>query len=103
VRAEDVPVPSPYVSFSSFIAALIAEDRPLASRYVVDPSLIDFARRYEWNLPARGRWRVAPVTDESSASMIFMRGVAEAFRVTFESRDGDWVIAGFESTAAPVE
>ncbi|MCC6350662.1 MAG: hypothetical protein IT347_13840 [Candidatus Eisenbacteria bacterium] len=103
VRTDDQIVPSPYVAFTSFVAALVADDRDLASRFATDPSLVDFARRYEWNQSARGRWRVAPGTADGTTSMVFLRGASEAFRVAFEPRDGDWVVAGFEPTTAPIE
>lgn len=102
-RTDEQVVPSPYSSFTAFIAALMADDRDGAARHAVDPSLVDFARRYEWNVQGRGRWRVVPGSDESSTSMVFLRGASDAFRVTFEARDGDFVVAGFEATERPVE
>ena len=66
-------------------------------------SLIDFARRFQWNDPSRGRWRMAPATDEGAMDMVFLRGTQDAFRVRFEARDGDWVIAGFEPTERSLE
>jgi hypothetical protein len=96
-------VPSPYSSFTAFIAALVAGDRGRASRYAVDPSLIEFARRYNWHDAGRGRWRLAPVSDESLTAMIFLRGASEAYRVTFEARDGEFVVAGFEATTRPMD
>ena len=103
MRLDDRLVPSPYSTFAALVSALVAGDRPRASRFVVDPSLIDFARHLEWNLPGRGRWRAAPETDESAIQMVFFRGQGEAFRVTFEAREGDWVIAGFEPTVRSLE
>lgn len=97
------PVPSPYSTFTAFVNALIANDRTAAIEQVVDPSLVDFARKFEWNVPSRGRWRIAPATDESAIEMVFFRGQKDAYRVTFEARDGDWVIAGFEPTSRAVE
>lgn len=102
-RVDDQIVPSPYSSFTAFVAALVSGDREAAARHTVDPSLVDFARRYEWHVPGRGRWRLAPVSDESAASMLYLRGASEAYRVTFEPRDGEWVIAGFEATPRPVD
>lgn len=102
-RTDDQVVPSPYVAFTSFVAALVVGDRERASKFATDPSLIDFARRYEWDLPSRGRWRVAPGTEDGVNSMVFLRGATDAFRVAFEARDGDWVVAGFEPTTAPME
>jgi hypothetical protein len=102
-RLEEHAVPSPYSTFAAFIAALAANDRDRASTLVVDRSLIDFARRFEWNLPGRGRWRVAPATDESAIEMVFLRGPRDAFRVRFEAQDGDWLIAGFEPTVRAME
>lgn len=102
-RVDDQIVPSPYAAFAAFVAAVVADDRDGASRYAVDPSLVDFARRHEWHLPARGRWRVAPGTEDGSTTMVFLRGAKDAFRVAFEARDGDWVVAGFEPIARPVE
>lgn len=102
-RTSDQVVPSPYSAFTAFVAALVADDRDRASRLAVDPSLVDFARRYEWHVPARGRWRVTPGTEEGLSSMVFLRGASDAFRVAFEARDGDWVVAGFEPAARPME
>jgi hypothetical protein len=102
-RLDDRTVPSPYGTFASFVSALVANDRDRATAYVVDRSLIDFARRYEWQSPGKGRWRVAPATDESGAEIVFLRGTNEAYRVRFEPRDGDWVIAGFEGTSRTIE
>lgn len=103
VRVEDRLVPSTYSTFANFIAALVAGERDRAAKFVVDPTLIEFARRYEWHQPAKGRWRVAPATDETAQEMIFFRGANEAYRVLFEPREGDWRIAGFEATARSLE
>ena len=102
-RLNDRIVPSPYGTFSSFIGALVAGDRERAAQFVVDKSLIDFARRYEWQSPSKGRWRVAPASDETGSEIIFLRGASEAYRVRFEPRDGDWAIAGFEATTRSIE
>ncbi|MFN8586765.1 MAG: hypothetical protein U0704_03100 [Candidatus Eisenbacteria bacterium] len=102
-RLAEMPVPSPYSTFTAFVAALVANDRARASEEVVDPSLIEFARRLEWHVTTKGRWRVAPATDESALEMVFFRGPKDAFRVMFEPRDGDWMIAGFEPTNRAVE
>lgn len=102
-RLDDHEVPSPYTTFTSFIAALISGDFERAQRYVADPALIDFAKRFEWNDVSRGRWRVAPATDESAVEMVFFRGANDAFRVAFEPRGSDWVILGFEATQRSVE
>ncbi len=102
-RIDDRTVPSPYGTFAAFIVALVAGDRERASQFVVDRSLIDFARRYEWQAVAKGRWRIAPATDEGGAEIVLLRGRSEAYRVRFEPRDGDWVIAGFESTSRAIE
>ena len=102
-RVDDRVVPSPYGTFGAFVAALVSGDRDRAAQYVVDKSLVDFARRYEWQSPTKGRWRVAPASDESGSEIIFMRGASEAYRVRFEPRDGDWVIAGFEATTVSIE
>lgn len=103
VRADDRVVPSAYATFTGFVQSLIAGDDEKAALYVVDPMLVEFARRYEWHEAARGRWRVAPATDEKSAEMLFYRGVADAFRVAFEAREGAWRIAGFEQTGRAVQ
>jgi hypothetical protein len=102
-REDDRLVPSPYSTFAAFISALIADDRDRALPLVVDRSLIDFARHLDWQVASRGRWRVAPASDETGIEMIFFRGADDAFRVRFEAREGDWVIAGFESTSRTVE
>lgn len=102
-RVDDQLVPSPYSTFTALIAALVEGDHDAAGRLVVDPSLIDFARKFEWEVPSKGRWRVAPATDESALTMVFFRGGTDAFRVTFEPREGDWVVAGFEPTQRAIE
>jgi hypothetical protein len=102
-RVDDRLVPSPYTTFTAFIDALIDDDRARAEPLVVDRSLVDFARRFEWNVAARGRWRVAPATDESAVEMVFFRGNSDAFRVRFEAREGDWLIVGFQPTDRSVE
>jgi len=102
-RIDDRPVPSPYATFTGFITALVAGDNDRASQFVVDRSLIPFANRFQWNQPSRGRWRVAPATDESAIEMVVLRGANEAFRVRFEARDRDWLIAGFEPTTHTIE
>jgi len=103
VRDDDRIVPSPYATFTSFIAALASGDRTEAEKYAADPSLVEFARRYEWHDPALGRWRPAPGSQENSPEMVFFRGRSDAFRVTFQSRGGAWVMLGFEATTRTVE
>lgn len=102
-RVDEHRVPSPYSTFTAFIAALVQDDRDRALEFVADPTLIDFARRYAWNETSPGRWRVAPATDEGAIEMVFFRGAKEAYRIHFESRDGDYVVAGFEATPRTVE
>lgn len=102
-RADEQRVPSPYSTFTAFISALVNDDRERAMQVVADPTLVDFARRYAWNESSRGRWRVAPATDEGAIEMVFFRGSNEAYRISFESRDGDYVVAGFEATQRSVE
>ena len=102
-RVIDHRVPSPYSTFTAFVTALVNDDRERASALVADPTLVDFARRYAWNEAGRGRWRVAPATDEGAIEMVFFRGTDEAYRIHFESRDGEYVVAGFEATQRSVE
>jgi len=103
VRDDDRIVASPYATFTSFIAALVAGDRDGAEKLVSDPSLVEFARRYEWHDPALGRWRIAPGTEANAPEMVFFRGRSDAFHVTFQSRGGGWVVLGFEATTRSVE
>lgn len=103
VRIDDRTVPSPYATFTSFVAALVEGDRENAERWVADPSLVDFARRYEWHDSSLGRWRPAPGTEASAPEMIFFRGRSDAFRVTFQPRGAGWVLLGFEATTRSVE
>jgi hypothetical protein len=103
VRDDDRMVPSPYATFTSFVSALADGDREQAQRYVADPSLVEFARRYEWHDPALGRWRAAPGTEATAPEMVFFRGRSDAFRVTFQPRGAGWVVLGFEATARSVE
>lgn len=103
VRVDDRVVPSPYATFTAFVSALVAGDRDAAQEQVADPSLVEFARRYEWHDPALGRWRPAPGTEATAAEMVFFRGRNDAFRVTFQPRGARWVVLGFESTTRSVE
>ena len=103
VRDDDRIVASPYATFTSFVAALVEGDRSAAEKYVADPSLVEFARRYEWHDPALGRWRPAPGTEANSPEMVFFRGRSDAFRVMFQARGGGWVVLGFEATTRSVE
>ena len=102
-RVDDRVVASPYATFAAFIAALIAGDRDAAQEQVADPSLVEFARRYEWHDASLGRWRVAPGTEANAPEMVFFRGRTDAFRVTFQPRGARWVVLGFESTTRSVE
>jgi hypothetical protein len=102
VRESGHQVPSPYSSFVRFVHALQANDREAGFAELTDGSLWDQARDFEWHQP-RGAWRVAPSTDETASEMVFFRGEREAYRVQFESRLGDWKIAGFEMTSRTVE
>lgn len=103
LREDERMVPSPYATFTAFVTALVDGDRDQAQRFVVDPSLIEFARRYEWHEPALGRWRAAPGTEATAPEMVFFRGRSDAFRVTFQPRGGGWVVLGFEATTRSVE
>jgi len=102
-RVDDRVVPSPYATFATLVGALVAGDREEAERQVSDPSLVDFARRYEWHDQALGRWRPAPGTEATAAEMVFFRGRSDAFHVTFQPRGARWVVLGFESTTRSVE
>jgi hypothetical protein len=102
-RQDDRIVPSPYATFTSFLGALIGGDRETAMRYVADPSLFEFARRYEWHDPALGRWRPAPGTEANALEMVFFRGRTDAFRVMYQPRGNGWVVLGFEATTRSVE
>ncbi|MEO5988255.1 MAG: hypothetical protein ABIU54_04970 [Candidatus Eisenbacteria bacterium] len=102
-RADEQRVPSPYSTFTAFISALVNNDQERAMQVVADPTLVDFARRYAWNEAGLGRWRVAPATDEGAIEMVFFRGPSEAYRISFESRDGEYVVSGFEATQRSVE
>ena len=103
VRDDERMVPSPYATFTSFVAALVDGDREQAQRFVADASLVEFARRYEWHDPALGRWRAAPGTEATAPEMVFFRGRSDAFRVTFQPRGMGWVVLGFEATTRSVE
>ncbi len=71
--------------------------------FIADPSLYEFARRYEWHDPALARWRPAPGTEANSLEMVFFRGRSDAFRVMFQPRGSGWVVLGFEATTRSVE
>lgn len=101
-KIEDQLVPSTYATFVRFVQALVANDRDAADPLVANRDLWDDARRFEWHR-VRGSWRVAPATDESPRHIVFFRGDHEAYRVDFESRGDEWLIAGFESVPRTVE
>ena len=103
VREDERMVPSPYATFTSFVRALVDGDRELAQRFVADPSLVEFARRYEWHDTGLGKWRAAPGTEATAPEMVFFRGRSDAFRVTFQPRGAGWVVLGFEATTRSVE
>ena len=96
-RVEDRIEPSPYVTFTTFLSALIVGGAEDAQRHVADPSLVTFARRLEWHDPALGRWSAAPGSDPNATTIVFHRGRKDAFRVSFQSRGAGWVITGFEA------
>ena len=102
VRTSDREVPSPYSSFVRFIQALQANDRTAGFQEITDSSIWDLARQNDWHQP-RGLWRVAPTSDETVHEMVFFRGEQEAYRVSFDSRGGDWKISGLASTTRSVE
>lgn len=102
VRESRAEVPSPYSTFVRFVHALQANDREAGFEQLTDGSLWEQARDSDWHQP-RGVWRVAPSTDETAREMVFFRGEQEAYRVSFESRSGEWKIAGFEATSRTVE
>jgi hypothetical protein len=101
-RIEELPVVSPYSTFVEFVQALAAGDLDAAARRVADSSLLDRARKLEWNR-GKGLWRVAPETDETAQQMVFFRGKDEAYRVEFAPRGTDWVITAFEPTTRTIE
>ena len=94
--------PSPYATFVAFAQALAVDDRDRARELVVDREWVETARRQGWGEPG-GTWRVAPGTDEKADEMVFFRGPREAYRVTFEQRGGEWLIAGFRTTSTSIE
>lgn len=91
-------VPSPYTTFVQFIKALAEGDLRRADELVADPYLTDRARMLSWDRRA-GKWRIAPGVEETPERMVFYRGAKEAFAVRFTSRGGQWVVAGFDTTA----
>ncbi len=101
-RESSQPVPSAYASVVRFVNALEANDRQAGFEVLADGALWDEARRLDWH-QARGLWRVAPSTAENAREMVLFRGEREAYRVTFESRGGDWKLASLEATTRTVE
>jgi len=95
-------VPSPYATFVRFAQAIAVDDRDRARDLVIDGEWVDTARRLGWSEPG-GTWRVAPGTDENAMEMVFFRGPREAYRVAFEQRGGEWLIAGFRTTTTSIE
>jgi hypothetical protein len=103
VLESEARVPSPYASFAGFITALIADDRELAATYVVDRSLVEFARRLRWHEVSLGGWRVAPGTEAGLLQPVFFRGPRDAFQVNFERSGDQFLITGFMATERSVE
>jgi hypothetical protein len=101
-RLYDEALDSPYAAFVRFVQAVAAGDRDAARAELADESLWDDVRNYEWDQP-RGLWRVAPTTDETGRELTFFRGQREAYRVTFDGRNGDWRITGIIPTRQSVE
>ena len=101
-RVEDRVRPSPYATFVQLIQAMTAGDRGSALRLVTDGSVLEQARRAEWNL-VRGPWRAAPAADETAREMVFFRGATEAWKVRFDRRGEDWLVAGLSPTARAIE
>jgi len=101
VRIEDQIVPSPYSAFVEFIGAL-ASGSERARELVTHDDLVDEAWRLEWGR-AKGTWRIAPGAEEAGDQMLFYRGTQEAYRVRFQRRGSDWLIAGFEPIPRAVE
>lgn len=102
-KHEEHAIPSPYSSFVAFVNALVANDQAGALRYALFPAVLDDAKRYGMDMPARGAWRVAPATDETARQMVFFRGQTEAYTVSFEPRGDDWAVASIIPTTRTVE
>ena len=102
-RVDDRVLTTPYTVFTELIIALVNGDNETALRRLADPSLVAFARRLDWHDPARGRWRAEPSTDPRATSIVFFRGRADAYRVTFQSRGEEWVVLGFEAVNRSAE
>lgn len=102
-KTEEHAIPSPYSSFVQFVGALVAQDLDREFHFVSDPAVVDAAKRYGLDVMSRGAWRVAPATDESADRMTFFRGQTEAYLVSFEPRNDDWIITSIVPTARSVE
>jgi hypothetical protein len=101
-RLDQTEVASPYTTFVRFVQALAADDLFTAEMLVTDRYLAEAARRADFGT-ARGLWRVAPATDETATSMVFLRGATEAYRVGFVLRGGEWRIDAIQVTERGVE
>jgi hypothetical protein len=99
---DDQIVPAPYVTFVDFIRALTAGDREGALHRVVQPSLVEAARRAGW-ATVKGSWRPAPGSEGSADEMVFYRGAGEAWKVRFARRGEDWLVESFEPTTRVIE
>lgn len=102
LREDERSVPSPYATFVRFATAMAVGDAEFALEQVSHPSVMDAARRFQFFQP-RGSWRIAPATDESSRSMVFLRGRSEAYRVTFDAVGDDFRIAAIEPESPSFE
>jgi hypothetical protein len=99
-RAGAEPEPSPYATFARFIGALVGGHDP--AEYVVSEVVIEQARALEWDR-AKGVWRVAPGTEGEGPELTMFRGSGETYRLAFEPRGGDWLLAGIEVVPRSVE
>jgi hypothetical protein len=101
-RTEDRLAPSPYVAFVQLIQALTAADRDAALLCVTRPALVEAARRAGL-ATVRGPWRAAPGSTDRGDELIFFRGSAEAWKVTFARRGDTWLVDAFEPTTRVIE
>lgn len=94
--------PSQYQSFVEFIDAVSLGDSRLAASFTTTPAVLRDALRYGWDRSV-GPWRVAPGLDSGGDSVVFYRGAKEAYRVSFELQDGQWLLAAIEPTTRAIE
>jgi hypothetical protein len=101
-RVSRTETPSPYATFVRFVEAMATGDVERSALLAVDAATLDSARVHGLG-ESRGRWRVAPGTNERSTRMVFYRGGREAYAVTFTRLGESWLVQHIAPTSRPLD